>query len=180
VGLTDLVETLGGDNALTDVRKVGIISDTHASSIDEIPAKFRDIIRGVDLIIHAGDFTGKMLLDELRSMGIPFRGVYGNMDPHRIRGILRAEEIIELQNIKIGIAHPSEGGPPWAVQRLLREKFPKIDAIIYGHTHIVENEIKDGVSYINPGSAIGKYPAPYPSISVLELLPVPKVIIYRT
>jgi len=39
--------------------KLGIISDTHARTIEEIPLSIRNTLAGVDLIIHAGDFTHK-------------------------------------------------------------------------------------------------------------------------
>ena len=165
-------------DTLRDVRKAVILSDTHASSVEEMPAAFRRVLTDGDLIIHAGDYTGKRLLDELQNSGIYFRGVYGNMDPRPVREGLHAEEVLEIQGIKIGIAHPAEGGAPWGIERRLLRKFGGVNLIIYGHTHTVVNEVKGGITYINPGSAMGKFPAPYPSIAVLEL-PALSVMIRR-
>jgi len=171
--------SLGSKGTLRDVRNALIISDTHASSVEEMPPAFRYFLKNVDLIIHAGDYTSKRLLDELQSLSIPFRGVYGNMDPRAVRDELRAEEVLDIQGIKIGVAHPAEGGPPWGIERRLRSKFMGMNVIIYGHTHTVVNVVREGITYINPGSAMGKFPAPYPSIATLELLPELRVEIHR-
>ena len=166
--------------ALRDVRKVMVISDTHASSIEEMPVAFRSFIKDSEFIIHAGDYTSKKLLSELQNSGIPFRGVYGNMDPRAVREGLRAEEALDIRGIKIGVTHPAEGGPPWGIERRLLEKFKGMNVIIYGHTHTVVNEVKGGIACINPGSATGKFPAHYPSIAILELIPELRVEIHRT
>jgi len=165
---------------LRDVRKVSIISDTHASSVEEIPVSLRYLIKDSDLIIHAGDYTSRRLLDELQNSGIPFRGVYGNMDPRSVRDGLRVEETLDIRGVKIGVTHPAEGGPPWGIERRLFGKFKGMNAIIYGHTHAVVNEVKGGIACINPGSAVGKFPAHYPSIAILELFPELSVEIHRT
>jgi len=170
---------IGSQSTLRDVRKVLVISDTHASSVEEIPAAFRSLIKDSDLIIHAGDYTSKRLLNELQNSGIPFRGVYGNMDPRSVRDGLRSEEVLDIRGIKIGVAHPAEGGPPWGIERRLFGKFKGMNAIIYGHTHSIVNEVRGGITYINPGSAVGKSPAQYPSIAILELFPELRVEIHR-
>lgn len=177
--LTDLIEVPASSGALTNIKRVGILSDTHASTIEEMPTALSAIIKSVDLIVHAGDYTSKALLDELQNLGIPFHGVYGNLDPPAVRDVLPAEDILELRSLKIGIAHPAEGGPPRGIERRLRSKFRELDVMIYGHTHVVVNKVEEGVLYINPGSAVGKLPAPYPSIAVLELYPKLKVMIHR-
>lgn len=174
-----MIGSLDSKGNLRDVRKAVIISDTHASSIEDVPAAFRYVLKNVDLIIHAGDYTSKRLLDELQGSGIPFRGVYGNMDPRAVRDELRAEEVLEIQGIKIGVAHPAEGGPPWGIERRLLSTFRGMNVIIYGHTHTVVNEVKGGITCINPGSAMGKFPAPYPSIAILKF-PELRVEIHRT
>lgn len=165
--------------SVSNVRKVGVLSDTHASTLDELPTALRGLIGSVDLIIHAGDYTGKGLLDELQNSGIPFHGVYGNLDGLAIRNSLPGEELIELERLRIGITHPSEGGPPEGIERRIRAKFLETDVLIYGHTHFAMNEVRDGILYLNPGSATGKYPAPYPSIAILEMYPEMRAVIHR-
>jgi len=59
--------------------RLGTISDTHGRTIDDIPAAIRKALAGVDLIIHAGDFTHKAVLDNLQTMG-QVKAVWGNME----------------------------------------------------------------------------------------------------
>ena len=47
--------------------RIGVISDTHVKTIDDIPAKILKALAEVDLIVHAGDFTD-MTDDEFRAM----------------------------------------------------------------------------------------------------------------
>jgi len=72
--------------------KLGIISDTHARTIDEIPVAIRKALADVDIIIHAGDFTQKAVLDGLRSIG-QVKAVYGNMDSIELKRILPARDV---------------------------------------------------------------------------------------
>ena len=148
--------------------EIGVLSDTHISSLEGLPREVLDALTRVDLIVHAGDYTGKMLLDELRNLG-EFRGVYGNMDSSAIKSELQAVEVFEVGDFKIGVTHPAEGGPPFRLERRTRKKFGQIDLIIYGHSHWVKNETLDGVIYFNPGSATGRFPARYTSYGIVKI-----------
>lgn len=138
--------------------KICIISDTHTDSIDNLPRKVLDELSGAEMIIHAGDFTGRRLVDALRRMG-PFRGVYGNIDGPDVREELPAIETVQVGDFKIGINHPAEGGSPLTIEKRLKPKFPGVQAIIHGHSHQAKNESRDGILWFNPGSATGKFPA---------------------
>ncbi len=37
--------------------KIGVVSDTHVSRIDQLPPKLVDSLKEVDLIVHLGDYT---------------------------------------------------------------------------------------------------------------------------
>src|SRR5437899_6368833 len=101
--------------------KIAVISDTHTDSIDNLPKRVLDELSGADMIIHAGDFTGKRLVDALRKVG-PFRGVYGNIDGPDVRKELREIEIVQAGDFKIGVNHPAEGGSPHTLEQRLRPK----------------------------------------------------------
>jgi putative phosphoesterase len=122
----------------------------------------------MDLIVHAGDFTGKRLLNGLRKFG-DFKGVYGNMDFPSVREELPKNLTLELKGFKIGVTHPSEGGPPFELEKRLKKKFEQVDAIIHGHTHFPKNEVVDGILYFNPGSITGKFPAHHKTFGILEI-----------
>ncbi len=148
--------------------KIAVISDTHTDSIADLSRRLLDELSSVDLIIHAGDFTGKKLLDDLRSLG-QLRGVYGNIDGPEIRRELPAIDNIDAGGFRIGVNHPAEGGPPSTVEERLRRKFRSVQVIIHGHSHQVKNETRDGVLWFNPGSATGTFPARQKTYGILTL-----------
>ena len=69
----------------------------------------------------------------------------------------------------VGVTHPSEGGSPFGIEKRIKSKFEKIDAIIFGHTHTPKNEVMDGILFFNPGSITGKYPAQHKTFGILEI-----------
>ena len=148
--------------------KIVVISDTHTDSIENLPRQVLDELSGADMIIHAGDFTSKGLVDALRKIG-PFRGVYGNIDGPEVRKELPAIDIIQAGNFNIGVNHPAEGGSPLTLEQRLRPKFPYVQAIIHGHSHRTKNGFRDGVLWFNPGSATGKFPATKRTFGILTV-----------
>ena len=148
--------------------KIVVISDTHTDSIDNLHKRVLDELSGAEMIIHAGDFTGKRLVDALRKMG-PFRGVYGNIDGADVRKELPAIDIIQAEDFTIGVNHPAEGGSPLTLEPRLRPKFPRVQAIIHGHSHRTKNDFRDGVLWFNPGSATGRFPATKKTYGILTI-----------
>jgi uncharacterized protein len=148
--------------------KICVISDTHTDSIDDLPGRVLDELSGADMIIHAGDFTGKPFVDALRKIG-PFRGVYGNIDGPDVRKELPVIDIIQAEDFMIGVNHPAEGGSPLTLEQRLRPKFPGVQAIIHGHTHQTKNDFRDGVLWFNPGSATGKFPATRKTYGIMTI-----------
>jgi len=130
--------------------RIGVISDTHVSTIDELPAKILKNLAEVDLIVHAGDFTGKAVLDGLRNIG-EVKAVAGNMDSGELQKILPPKELFLLGGKKIGMIHGS-GGPRGIADRV-RELFNDTDIIIYGHSHEAYNQYVKGSLMFNPGQA---------------------------
>jgi putative phosphoesterase len=150
------------------VVKILVISDTHTDSIDNLPRQVLDELSSADMIIHAGDFTGKRLVDALRKIA-PFRGVYGNIDGAEVRKDLPAIDTIQAEDFRIGLNHPAEGGSPLTLEQRLRPKFPGVQAIIHGHSHQSKNHFRDGVLWFNPGSATGKFPATKKTYGILTI-----------
>ena len=148
--------------------ELAVLSDTHASNLESLPKAVLDALARVDLIIHAGDYTGKMLLDDWRSLG-EFRGVYGNMDSSKIKSELQEVEVFEANGFRIGVTHPSEGGSPFRLEKRVRKKFGPIDLVIYGHSHWAKTGALDGTIFLNPGSATGRFPAPYKSYWLIKI-----------
>ena len=149
---------------------VVVLSDTHASDLSDLPARIVDDTKKAELIIHAGDYTSRNLLDQLRDLA-DFRGVHGNMDPYEIKSELPDKAIVEIQGFKIGITHPSEGGSPFGLKRRAKSKLAEeLDVIIYGHSHTPMNEQEGSTLYFNPGSATGMFPARYKSYGIVRII----------
>ena len=148
--------------------KIVVLSDTHSDSISSLPKRLIEELPKADLIVHAGDFTGKQLVDDLRRLG-RFRGVYGNIDGPEVRHEIPEIDTIEVEDFRIGVNHPDEGGSPMTIESRIRRKFPDVHVIIHGHSHRTKNEKKDGILWFNPGSATGKFPALKKSYGVLTI-----------
>jgi putative phosphoesterase len=97
-------------------------------------------------------------LAELRRLGPPVEGVYGNMDEAALQAALPTERVLEVAGARIGIVHIP--GPAAGRAARLRAKFPECDAIVYGHTHVPEINCADGTWILNPGSPTERRRAP--------------------
>lgn len=121
--------------------KIGVISDTHGLLRPEAV----ETLRGSDLIIHAGDIGDAGILDELKKIS-PVAAVRGNIDQDIDVNELKMIEIISAGKFNILVIHKIGDFVPEAFKE-------KIDAVIFGHSHIPSMEYKDGILYFNPGSA---------------------------
>lgn len=120
---------------------VGVISDTHGL----LRPQALTALEGSHLIIHAGDVGSPDILARLR-MVAPTIAVRGNVDTSPWGRTLAEVEVIEAAGRSIYMLHdigtldldPKAGG---------------FAAVVYGHSHRPEAQERDGVLYLNPGSA---------------------------
>jgi hypothetical protein len=124
-----------------DTYSIGVISDTHGHLPSGVPNAFKS----VDLIIHAGDIGDEMVLDKLSKIA-PVTAVRGNMDDGNWANRLPQSEIIKIGHLVLVVLH---------IASRLNEDPQKAgyNAIISGHTHRPDVYQKNGVTFINPGSA---------------------------
>lgn len=134
--------------------KIGVLSDTHLHSTEDLPQQIKQALSEVELIVHAGDFVMLEVLKKLRAMG-EVKAVRGNMDSAEIRSLLPEKEMIVIKGKRIGIVHGA--GAPWGIENRVREQFDEVDIILYGHTHQAKNEVIGGVLFFNPGQARNSY-----------------------
>jgi len=149
--------------------KIVVISDTHIPDrAKELPQRIVDEFKGADLIIHAGDFTNKEVLEKLKSSA-QVKAVHGNMDPIEIVAKLPRKEIVKCGKFNIGIFHGS-GNPDGIVVQLQNEfQNDKVDIIIFGHSHKPMNEKIGKILFFNPGSPTDKFFAPFNSFGIIEI-----------
>jgi putative phosphoesterase len=120
---------------------VGVISDTHGLLRSEALAA----LHGSQYIIHAGDIGDPQILDKLAAIA-PLTAVRGNIDHGEWAHKIPATNVLEIGEILIYVLH--------CFQKLdLKPEAAKIAAVIYGHSHVPKQELKNGVLYFNPGSA---------------------------
>ena len=134
--------------------KIGVLSDTHLHSTEDLSQQIKQALSEVELIIHTGDFVMLEVLEKLRAIG-EVKAVRGNMDSVEIKSLLPEKELIVIKGKRIGIVHGT--GAPWGIENRVREQFDDLDIILYGHTHQAKNEVIGGVLFFNPGEARNSY-----------------------
>jgi putative phosphoesterase len=120
---------------------LGVISDTHGLLRPQAVAA----LRGCDLIIHAGDVGDEAVLDGLRGIA-PTHAIRGNIDTATWAQRLPATGIVAVGELSFYLLHniaDLDLDPPTA----------GFAAVVYGHSHQPSIETRDGVLYLNPGSA---------------------------
>jgi putative phosphoesterase len=136
--------------------RIAVLADTHADRLEYLPKKVVDALSGVDLIIHAGDFTDLKLLTDLKQLK-EVKAVHGNMDSRQRKSILPTKELMETNGKRIGITHGS--GAPWGIEERVRRLFESdlIDVIVYGHTHRSQNKVINDILFFYPGKAADSF-----------------------
>lgn len=117
--------------------RLGIVSDLHG----RVPAALHDAFRAVDRILCAGDVSRQDALWELESIA-PVICVRGNNDWAVPK--LPFSSSLTLGGVRFYMVHaPEDIGIP----------APDVQVVVFGHTHYPLDEMRDGVRYLNPGSA---------------------------
>ena len=120
---------------------IGVISDTHGLLRPEV----KKIFKGVDLILHAGDIGAPDVLEELKSWA-PVTAVRGNNDKGKWAAGISETEVVQVGSIYLYLLHD--------VKELdLSPAAAGFHVVISGHSHKPSIDRRDGVLYVNPGSA---------------------------
>ena len=123
------------------VRILGLISDTHGLLRDSALRA----LEGSDLILHAGDVGASEILEELRGVA-PVVAVRGNVDTGTWADVLPLTEMVGAGSATIYMIH--------ILQDLdIDPRGAGVSIVVSGHSHQPRQSEKDGVVYINPGSA---------------------------
>jgi hypothetical protein len=117
----------------------GVISDTHGLLRPEAVAAFK----GVDLILHAGDIGEPDLLESLKSIA-PVFAVRGNNDREKWARKIPEIRIIPVGGLQVFMLHDIKE---------MNQNPQGCIAVVSGHSHRPSIEKRDGILFLNPGSA---------------------------
>ena len=104
-----------------------------------------DTLRGSDHVIHAGDIGAPEILEKLATIA-PVTAIRGNVDRAAWARKLAETEVVELDGISIYVLHD-------LATLDLKPEAAGFKVVISGHSHVPKQETKNGVLYLNPGSA---------------------------
>ena len=120
---------------------LGVISDTHGLLRPQALAA----LAGSDLIIHAGDVGKPEVVDRLGGVAPTFV-VRGNIDNGTWAMRLPPTQTIEVGALRFFVLHD-------IAQLALDPAAAGFAAVVFGHSHRPSIETRDGVLFLNPGSA---------------------------
>jgi putative phosphoesterase len=121
--------------------RIGVISDTHGLLRPEALAA----LTGVDHILHTGDVGDAAILDALRRIA-PVTAIRGNVDTHGPCAELPPTDFIELAGKVFYLVHSES----WID---INPSVAEVAVVVSGHSHQPCIATRDGVLYLNPGSA---------------------------
>lgn len=121
----------------TSVR-VGLISDTH----NRVRPEALEALRGCAQIIHAGDICNPEVLRVLGEIA-PVWAVRGNNDSGPGVDALPVSRTVEVGGARVLVVHDIADVP----------RPPRHDVVVTGHSHKPLIQERDGVLFVNPGSA---------------------------
>ncbi|RRU76399.1 metallophosphoesterase [Stutzerimonas xanthomarina] len=137
--------------------RIGLISDTHGLLRPEALAA----LQGCARIIHAGDIGKPAVLDGLRAIA-PLEAIRGNIDTAEWARELPERLDLRIGGLSLHVLHDLK-------QLDIDPLAAGIDVVIAGHSHKPKVEQRDGVLYINPGSAGPRRFSLPISLALLEL-----------
>jgi uncharacterized protein len=147
---------------------IGVVADTHVGEhLPALPEEVAEILDGVDMILHAGDLTDAVVLEELGAIA-PVVAVRGNHDEEAGIGGLPRNAVVEARGWRIGLTHGARTKAvelPAAALSLLtartvllgfhaamRRRFGEVDCVVVGHLHMPIHRVVGGALIFSPGA----------------------------
>lgn len=146
-----------------------LFSDTHLPRRAKVlPAQLLDEVPRADVVVHAGDWVDTATLDLLQGLARRLIGVYGNNDGPELRARLPEVAYAELAGVRFAVVH--ETGPAQGRERRCAARFPGLDVLVFGHSHIPWDSMADDrLRLLNPGSPTDRRRQPYCTYMTAEL-----------
>jgi len=121
--------------------RIGLISDTHGL----MRPQALTALQGAELIIHGGDIGKPAILDQLRRLA-PVVAVRGNNDTSDWAAGIPETQTLEINGLRLHVLHD--------VKELAADPIATgCQVVISGHSHRPSIQFREGVLFVNPGSA---------------------------
>jgi uncharacterized protein len=149
--------------------RVVLTADTHVPKrARDLPASLWRAIEDADVVVHAGDWVDVALLDEFEARAARVVGVYGNNDGPPLRARLPEVARAELAGVRLAVVH--ETGPAAGRERRCAQRFPDVDVLVFGHSHIPWDSTAPGsLRLLNPGSPTDRRRQPVATYMNVEI-----------
>ena len=121
--------------------RIGLISDTHGLLRPEALA----FLQGCDHIVHGGDIGGPGILAELAGIA-PLTAVRGNNDRDAWADAVPETDLVQVGGVFLYALHD-------IAELDIDAASAGVQVVVTGHSHKPSIDRRDGVLYINPGSA---------------------------
>ncbi len=153
--------------------KLGVMADSH----DNVPMVKRAVElfnrRGVQLVIHAGDFIAPFAVAPLAGLDCKAVAVFGNNDGERV--------VLAKKFEAIGEVHPNLAEAELGSRRIAAMHYPELaepiaasgryDLVIYGHTHEIDVRRGEETTVLNPGET-GGWTTGRSTVAIVDLDPM--------
>jgi putative phosphoesterase len=137
--------------------RIGLITDTHlpslVRSLDELGPQTAAALRGIDLLLHAGDVTAPSVLDWCSQFGDVLVAEGNNDLFHDPR--MAKRQFLDIEGWRLGMAHelrPESRPIGQIIDSALDGEL--VDVLIGGDTHVERLEFRENVLLVNSGSPI--------------------------
>jgi putative phosphoesterase len=111
-----------------------LLADTHVRDGGErvLDERVLAAAADADLVLHAGDVTGRDLLHRLAQLA-PVHAVLGNNDVG-LGNLLPVELSLDLDGVAVALVH--DAGPRAGRPARMARRFPGADLVVFGHSHL--------------------------------------------
>jgi putative phosphoesterase len=146
-----------------------LMADTHVPKrARDLPAALWAAVDAADVVVHAGDWVDVPLLDALHERARRLVACYGNNDGPALRSRLPEVGRADLDGVRLAVVH--ETGPATGRERRCADRFPDVDVLVFGHSHIPwDSTAPTGLRLLNPGSPTDRRRQPFATFMTVTL-----------
>ncbi|MDJ0392679.1 metallophosphoesterase [Rhodococcus sp. G-MC3] len=141
--------------------KLLLLADTHVPKrARELPEEVWVAVESADVVLHAGDWVDIGLFEEMNARSTRLIACWGNNDGDELRARMPERADVTIDGVSISVVH--ETGPTPGRDKRMSEKYPEIDVLVFGHSHIPWDTVTGtGLRLLNPGSPTDRRRQPF-------------------